>query len=457
MELDIKQFAPSLKGYAELRLHSNTQLNISLVKGNLVSNARAVTSGVSTRAFHKGAWGLASSPELTKEKVEQVITDATKNAQFLGEKVNKPFELPDRVGVFEKSFATEKSRWSQKEMIDFAKSVDEYIASKYPDLLSRNVTISNLDIEKRLLTSTGGDNYSMVPRALIAVSMSAESSDGPVETRDIFGGRGQFEDLFDQPDKLHSKLDEIYVHLQKKKEGVYASGGMKEVVMDSELAGILAHEAIGHTVEADLVLGGSVAGDNLNKMVASEKVTLIDYAHTADGATCPVPVYVDDEGVKAEDAVIIEDGVLKTFMHNKESAQHFDVAPTGNARAWSFSDEPLIRMRNTAIRPGTDKLDDMIASVDDGYYLMRPGNGQADSTSEFMFGVTLGYEIKNGKLGKAIKDTTISGVAFDMLKTIDMISDDMTWSCAGMCGKKQIIPVGMGGPAIKAKVNLGGR
>ncbi len=74
-----------------------------------------------------------------------------------------------------------------------------------------------------------------------------------------------------------------------------------------------------------------------------------------------------------------------------------------------------------------------------------------------MFGVTLGYEIKNGKLGKAIKETTVSGVAFDLLKTISMVSDEINWSCAGMCGKKQMIPVGMGGPAIKCKVNIGGK
>ena len=73
-----------------------------------------------------------------------------------------------------------------------------------------------------------------------------------------------------------------------------------------------------------------------------------------------------------------------------------------------------------------------------------------------MFGVALGYEIENGKLGRAITDTTISGVAFDMLKTVSMISDEMSWSCSGMCGKKQIIPVGMGGPSIKCRLHLGG-
>jgi TldD protein len=144
-------------------------------------------------------------------------------------------------------------------------------------------------------------------------------------------------------------------------------------------------------------------------------------------------------------------------MHSRDTAQKLNGQALGNGRAYNFNDEPLVRMRNTAIVPGSSKLEDMIASVEDGYYLIQPSNGQADTTSEFMFGVTLGYEIKNGKLGRAIKDTTISGVAFDVLQSITMISDDMSWSCAGMCGKKQPIPVGMGGPAIKCKINIGGR
>ncbi len=98
----------------------------------------------------------------------------------------------------------------------------------------------------------------------------------------------------------------------------------------------------------------------------------------------------------------------------------------------------------------------MIESIEDGYLLMRPTNGQADSTSEFMFGVQMGYEIRNGKVGRAITDTTISGIAFDMLKEVSMLSDEMRWTCSGMCGKKQPMPVGMGGPAVKTKVFIGG-
>ncbi|MGC9362497.1 MAG: metallopeptidase TldD-related protein, partial [Candidatus Syntrophosphaera sp.] len=111
----------------------------------------------------------------------------------------------------------------------------------------------------------------------------------------------------------------------------------------------------------------------------------------------------------------------------------------------------------TMIVPGKSELKEMIASIENGYYLIQPSNGQADSTSEFMFGITRGYEIKNGQLGKPIKETTISGIAFDLLKTITMISAEMDWTCSGMCGKKQMIPVGMGGPSVKCKVNIGGR
>jgi len=284
-----------------------------------------------------------------------------------------------------------------------------------------------------------------------------DKGNDPVEVYESAGGLGQFEDNFSTPDKLFETLDKLYEHLVKKNEGIYAAAGVKVCALDSALAGILAHEAIGHTAEADLVLSGSVAGNYLNKESASPLVTLVDFAHTYDGNDCPVPVYIDDEGTKAEDMVIIDNGILKGYMHNKKSAQHFAVKPTGNARAYEYFDEPLIRMRNTAILPGQSKLSDIISSIDDGYYLIKPSNGQADTTSEFMFGVVLGYEIKDGKLGKALKDLTISGVAFDVLKSVTMISHDMTWSNAGMCGKKQLIPVGLGGPAIKCEINIGGR
>ncbi|NLA59856.1 MAG: TldD/PmbA family protein [Firmicutes bacterium] len=456
--IDLREFSGLFKAYTELRAQENRTVSIFSVKGNITTNSRADIGGISARVYRSGSWGFASSPDLSREAITSVIKAASDNAAFLDSREKKGKDgLPGAPVTSENIFKTTKSRLSQKELVEFVREIDNHILKTYPNLSSRIVGLSCLDMEKALLTSDGSYSHSLTPRSIIRVSMTVGKDGQPVDLSSVYGGLGQFEDVFESPNAIYEGLRTHYEHLMKKREGVFAEAGVKTCVLDAELAGILAHEAIGHTTEADLVVGGSVAGPLLNKEAASPLVTLIDFANTALGQTCPVPVYVDDEGTKAEDAVLIEKGILRGYMHNKESAVHFGVAPTGNARAYQFSDEPLIRMRNTAILPGTSKLADMIASVDDGYYLIRPSNGQADSTSEFMFGVTLGYEIKNGKLGRAIRDTTISGVAFDLLKTVTMLSDDMKWSCAGMCGKKQAIPVGMGGPAIKCVVSIGGR
>lgn len=457
--LELNGYSDLLKGYTELKCQDNYTTTIGLLNGSLINNVKTSTSGVSARVNVNGSWGFASDSNISDESIREVLKLARNNAEFLNsKKVAAARELITTNYSTEKNFGTVKRRLSQKELIDFAKEVDSYISNKYKDLVSRYIGINELNMEKRILTSSGASLYSLLPRTMFFVELTVNDNNGsPVQLYEIFGGLGQFEDKFSEPKDLYENIDELYRKLMDKKDGVYAEAGLKECVLAPDLAGILAHEAVGHTVEADFVLSGSVAGPYLNKQVASPIVNLVDFAHTAFGETCPVPIYIDDEGTKAEDAVIIENGILKGYMHSKESANVLGFNPTGNARAYQFNDEPIIRMRNTCILPGKDKLEDMIASVEDGYYLMKPTNGQADATSEFMFGVSMGYEIKNGKLGRAIRDTTISGVAFDMLKTVSMISDDVLWMSGGMCGKKQPITVGMGGPAIKCKINIGGK
>ncbi len=455
---NLKRHAALFTDYAELRVQENRTIRISLLNGDVVGNSRSAQTGVSARSFKDGVWGFASTPELDEGSIRSVVTRALDNARFLAAREGTPRgPLPSRPGRSAKDLSTNKTRRGQKELIDFIRTIDGYCASHYPGLSSRSVSLSCLDMEKTLVTADGADAYSLVPRTILAVSLTIDADGEPVDLYEVYGGLGQFEDVFADPADLFPSIDILADNLARKSKGVYTRPGTHDVVLDSDLAGILAHEAIGHTVEADGVLGGSVAADAMGRIVASPLVTLVDFANTALGQTCPVPLWTDDEGVEARDAVLIDQGVLRSYMHNKDSARHFGVEPTGNARAYGFYDEPLIRMRNTAILPGTSKLSDMLSGIDDGYYFLRSSNGQADSTSEFMFGVVMGFEVKGGKIGDAIRDTTISGIAFDMLKTVTAVSNDMSWSCGGMCGKKQMIPVGMGGPAIRCRLNVGGR
>ena len=457
----LQNFNVPLTDNTELRAQVNTTNQVAILAGNMVANSQSAQGGVSARVYKGGTYGFASAAEYTAESVKNCLSAAADNAAFMDKHIKKgqpPFPAilsspQDSVGL-----KIQPTEADQSLLIDYARGLDDIIAKKYKNLSSRTVAANCLNIEKLLTVSEGTNSHFFQPRSIIYVFMTAETSDGvPVELIEYFGGFGFFNDLFTDPALLTEEIDKLYEALMAKKEGVYAKAGMHKCILHPDLAGILAHEAVGHTVEADIVLGGSVAADNLNKQVASEMINMVDFAHTALGKPCLLPVYVDDEGVPAEDVNLIENGVLKNFMHSRETARHFDVKPQGNARAFAFSDEPLIRMRNTAILPGKDKLEDMIASIDDGYFLVKTGNGQADTTGEFMFSVGLAYEIKNGKLGKAVRETTMSGVAFDMLKTVDMLSDDMSWECGGFCGKKQPMTVSMGGPAVRCDVSLGGR
>ena len=444
--------------HTELRGQKNRNRRAVLLNGDVVGNVRSDVSGVSARVYRNGVCGFSSMAEYSAAAAETVLKAATENAAFMDNHAGagKPAlpvlpqkQFPPQADIHDPA---------QKVYVDFAREVDAYIVKRYPDLISRRLVSTEDSMEKLLVISDGTDAHIMAPRSYLYVMMTAQTDGGmPVELFKAFGGKGTFDLNFTDPSVLYPQIDALYDRLMQKREGVYADAGEKTVILDGMMTGMLSHEAVGHTVEADLVLGGSVAAHNLNKRVASDLVTLTDFANTAFGEECPLPVYVDDEGTEASDAPLIENGILTGYMNNRESAQHFGMQPRGNARAWQFSDEPLIRMRNTAVHPGKDKLEDMIASIDDGYYLIESNNGQADTTGEFMFGVTMGYEIKHGKLGKALLDTTISGVAFEMLKTVDMVSDRLEWCSSGFCGKKQPMPVGMGGPALRCKVKIGGR
>ncbi|MBQ8162695.1 MAG: TldD/PmbA family protein [Clostridia bacterium] len=449
-------FAPG--AHTELRGQLNRSRRVTLLGGNVIANSRSDISGVSARVYKNGTWGFSSMAEYSEDAAGTVLKAASENAEFMDRHVNGGKEpLPVTEGFV---LVPEKDMQDvpQKMYLDVAKTMDAYVQSHCPGLQSRTVAATADSMEKCLLTSDGTRCHTISPRSYVYVFMTAQTNDGtPVELFKAVGGEGTFDENFADPQRYYPEIDRLYEQVMLKREGVYAQAGLKTVILGGMMTGMLSHEAVGHTVEADLVLGGSVAGPCLNRRVASDKVTLTDFAHHAFGERCPLPVFVDDEGVRAEDVTLIDHGILTGYMNSRESARHFGMRAAGNARAWQFSDEPLIRMRNTAVHPGADRLEDMIASVEDGYYLVDSGNGQADTTGEFMFGVTMGYEIKHGKLGKALLDTTISGVAFEMLKTVDMVSDTVVWSSSGFCGKKQPMPVGMGGPALRCQVMIGGR
>ncbi len=445
--------------YSELRHHTLRRTRMLMIDGNLTTNLRSAEAGVSARVYDGGYWGFASAPCTDAASRERVAAKARTNAKAMSRfgADRQPFDLPGATYRGEHDIVSTRTALTPAECVERLSELHAYCAKHYSRLRSSRFVLHDEHHAKRLVTSTGADVLNTIARATCYITLSADDENGtPVELMEVLSTKGQLADLDVSIDTLAPKLDRLHEHLQAKRHAVPARGGEHTVVLAPELAGMLAHEAMGHPCEADLVLGGAITGDLVGQQIASELITMIDVAHTFDGAEAMVPVYADDEGTPARDAVLIDKGRLTEFMSSRETAAKLSIAATGSARAYNPHDEPLVRMRNTVIVPGTSKLDAMIAGVDDGYLLLNSHNGQADSTTEFMFGIPLGYEIKAGKLGRAIRDTTLSGSAIKVLASVDAVSDDMHWTCAGYCGKKQPMVVSMGGPALRARAHLGG-
>jgi len=220
------------------------------------------------------------------------------------------------------------------------------------------------------------------------------------------------------------------------------------VVLSSAAGGTMIHEAVGHGLEADLVYESmSVYKDKLGQKVANEKITVVD------DSTRPKmrgSFYFDDEGTRSQNTVLIENGILKGYMFDKMYAKFAGRESTSNARRESFRFPPIVRMSNTYILPGNEDPEDIVASVDEGLFVVRMGGGQVNpTTGDFVFEVSEGYTIKNGKIGHMVRGATLIGNGPKVLEEIDMVGSDFGIE-VGTCGKGgQGVPVTDGEPTLR--------
>lgn len=241
-------------------------------------------------------------------------------------------------------------------------------------------------------------------------------------------------------------------------DAVKPDAGEMEVVLAAGSSGILLHEAIGHGMEADFNRKEvSIFSDKINKPVAESFVSIVD-----DGTNKNIrgSINIDDEGNDSEKTYLVENGVMKSYLHDRISARHYKVKPTGSGRRQSFRYAPMPRMRNTYMLPGPHTKEEIIKSVKNGLYAETFTNGQVYiGAGDFTFYVKSGYLIENGKLTKPVKDVNIIGNGPQVLKDVVMVADDFKMAEGGWtCGKNgQSVPVSMGLPTVKvSKITVGG-
>ena len=227
-----------------------------------------------------------------------------------------------------------------------------------------------------------------------------------------------------------------------------APGGRMPVVISSEAGGTMIHEAVGHGLEADLAQRGlSVYSGKMGQKIASAAISVLD------DATIPEKrgsFRFDDEGTPSQKTVLIKDGILTSFMHDRLSAMRAGARPTGNGRRQSYRHRPIPRMTNTMIAPGKAAASDVLKATPKGLFVKRMGGGQVNTlTGDFVFDVQEGYLIENGEMAEPVRGATLAGNGPRVLMNIDMVGSDIGFSI-GTCGKDgQGVPVSDAQPTIR--------
>jgi TldD protein len=296
----------------------------------------------------------------------------------------------------------------------------------------------------------GGETYRDIrPLVRIGVSVVVEQ-DGRQESGSFGGGgRGSYES-FITADYWHAAIDEALRQALVNLDSIPAPAGEMTVVLGPGWPGILLHEAIGHGLEGDFNRKKTSAfAGLLGERVAAPGVTVVDDG-TIGGRRGSLTI--DDEGTPSGRTVLIEDGILKGYMQDRQNARLMGVAPTGNGRRESYSSSVMPRMTNTYMLGGDKDPGEILASVQKGIYATNFGGGQVDITNgKFVFSCTEAYLIEDGKIGPAIKGATLIGNGPDSLTRVSMIGNDMKLDPGvGVCGKNgQSVPVGVGQPTLR--------
>ena len=325
--------------------------------------------------------------------------------------------------------------------------------------LVKKVNAGFSDEQKRIMivTSDGVIAEDLIPRNYLYVNVLAEKNGKRERSGWNMGGRRNFSyytpNIVDEISKKAVNRTLVLF------DAVQPPAGEIPVVLGPGVTGILLHEAIGHGMEADFNRKNiSTYSSLMGKKVAEPEVTVID-----DGTLPELlgSINVDDEGTPGQKTILIDKGILSSYMHDKISAKHYKVKPTGNGRRESYQHYIQPRMRNTYMLAGSSTPEDIIKSVDKGVYVEDVSNGQVKiGEGDFAFFVSQGKLIEGGKLTSSIKDINIMGNGPKMLANVSMVGNDleMFQGGGGACGKGgQSVPVGFGLPTILVKsMTVGG-
>jgi TldD protein len=446
--------------YVELRFHRRRSSRMRVADGSFEDATSSIIAGVGIRALVQGAWGFSGTGGLTRRDIATAAGDAVKAARGAAaakaDKVECLAPVEPVEGVFEPRVRGPLDDHPLEEKVQLVKEI-ERLTRTSKGIRTASVLYREFQDHKVIVTSEGTAVEVRDSKPEFYVSAVAGSGADMVSNTQAVGITGGWEDLFHRrdPEEMARTAVDLSTRLLAAK---HPKGERATVILDPSLVGLISHEAFGHLVEASFVLSGSVVRGKIGERVASDLVTLVDEGTPAADPHAAGTLLVDDEGVPTRRTAVVERGILRSYLHDRETAQKFGVPPTGNARAWEYRDEPMIRMRNTYIEAGDWTLEEILEDTKEGYLLKGAGGGQADANGEFMFTVEEAYPVAGGETGELLRGATIGGSAFQVLGSVDAISREFRFDMgSGFCMNYQPAKVDGGGGHIRCEAIIGGR
>lgn len=437
--------------YADARIERIHSTNIRFVKDKFETVTAGVDQGLGIRALYKGAWGFASTNSLKEEDMKQAVENAVKTAKAIS-KVTKEKANLSPVKTYKETVTTAVKKplleVEMKEKMGLVTKMAETVKAYSPKIASVTAVYGEAFGERIIVTSEGTQITMKPSLATVAVLAVAKEAEKITSCAKRLGEPGGFE-IFEKFDieKTAAETAERAVNQLKAKP---APTGRFTVIVDPELAGVFAHEAVGHACEGDHVAAGeSVLQGKIGQSVGSEHVTIYDDSTVPNGWGS---LKYDMEGVPTQKRLIIEKGILRNFITNREVAAKLNLPPNGGARAQSFAFKPIVRMSNTYIATGDWTFEEMLEDIKYGVYVKGTRGGQVDpAKGTFQFGAEEAFLIEKGEVTTPLLNVSLSGLTLEILNNIDAVAKDFKMH-VGYCGKEdQSVPTGDGSPHIRIR------
>lgn len=464
----LNQIAKEKVEYWDIRTEVNngTSLDFTDQKSKEISSFKIINCGI--RAFKNGGWGFSVLKDLKRESIKLGFQRAIKLA-CLSESLSKiKFNIIPRDSLIDKFKNHRKKKLEDIDIEDKINLVKEHekVASDYSSYVKNTRTIYLDGHSQNLYLNSFGSNIIQDLSFLRLFCLVFTNKNGAIESSvNSVAGIGGYEIAeTNKAINLSRKTAEEAVALLDAKSPV---GGKFTIISDPKLTGTIVHEAFGHSCEADLVLNNeSILKDKMGERVASEEVNIIDNPSMGQGSQFNLPYelfgsyFVDDEGIPSQKTIIIENGILKNYLHNLETSSRMNVPPNGHGRASVSSERPQVRMGFTYLEPKDWSLEEIIEDTKNGILCEDFQYGYTDPTSgNFQFKCRFSYRIEDGEKKEMMRDVALSGMILEALNKISAIGNKKSYNYSvGMCGKGgQNVRVCDGAPHIRIDdVTVGG-